>query len=109
MKNYLKEIVVLLIQLAMFYLYPIYALPIDPMGMVFIIIAITLLLSAVLGAISNNKIKFFYPIVIAVLFIPSVFIYYNGSAMVHAVWYLVVSSVGLLAGAGVKLIFRKQK
>ena len=109
MKKYAKELVVLLIQLAMFYLYPIYALPIDPMAMVFIIIAITLLLSAVLGGISKNKIKFLYPIVIAVLFIPSVFIYYDESAMVHAVWYLKVSTVGLLAGVGVKLIFRKQK
>lgn len=42
-----------------------------------------------------NKVKLLYPIVIAILFIPSVFIYYNESALIHAVWYLVISTVGL--------------
>lgn len=35
---------------------------------------------------------------VSVLFIPSVFIYYNESALIHSIWYLVISSVGLLAG-----------
>ncbi len=109
MKKYLKELAILFIQLVAFYLYPIYALPIDPMGMVFIIIIITLLLSVLLGGISKNKTKFLYPIVIALLFMPSVFIYYNGSAMVHAVWYFVVSNVGIMVGVGKKFIVSKLK
>lgn len=64
MTGYLKEIIVLLIQLLMFYL---------------------------------------YPVIIAVLFVPSVFIYYNESALIYSVWYLVVSSIGLTMG----IIFHK--
>ena len=40
--------------------------------------------------------------VVAILFIPSIPIYYNESALVHSVWYLVVSSVGLLIGVIIK-------
>ncbi len=99
MKKYVKEAVVLLLQLFMFYIFPLFAGPTDAIAMVLLIIWATLLLSAILGSFSGNKIKFLYPVVIAVLFIPSVFIYYNESALVHSVWYLVVSSVGLLPSA----------
>lgn len=108
MKKYIKEITVLIIQLFMFYIFPLFAGPTDAMGMVFLIIAATVLLSLVLGIISGNKIKFIYPAVIAVLFIPSVFIHYNESALIHSVWYLTVSAVGLLLGALIRLLIRKK-
>lgn len=98
MKNYIKEIIILLIQLCMFYIYPLYALQIDPIGMVIIMLSVTILLSMILGINSNKKIKYLYPIIIAILFIPSVFIYYNESALIHSVWYLVISSIGLIIG-----------
>ena len=45
---------------------------------------------------------------ILILFIPSVFIYYNESALIHSVWYLVISSIGLLVGTIIyKIIHRK--
>ena len=99
MKRYIKETIISVIQLFMFYIFPLFAGPKDAIGMVFLIIATTFLLSATLGSISNKWIKFLYPLVIAVLFIPSVFIYYNESALFHSVWYLVVSSVGIIIGA----------
>ena len=98
MKRFIKEIIILIIQMFMFYMFPVFAGPTDAMGMVFIIIFITLLLSAILGGISKEKIKFLYPVVIAILFIPSVYIYYNVSALVHAIWYLVISTIGILLG-----------
>ena len=104
MKKCIKEMVVLLIQLFMFYVFPLFAGPTDAMGMVFLIILATILLSIVLGVLSNKKIKYLYPFVIAVLFIPSVFIYYNESAMIHSVWYLVVSTIGLLFGAIIHIL-----
>ena len=61
----------------------------------------------IIGAISNNKIKFLYPLIVSILFIPSVWIYYNSSALIHAVWYLVVSLIGLLIGAFIKWIIKK--
>lgn len=95
MKKYWKEILVLVLQLMAFYVLPLFAGPTDAMGLVVLIILATFVLSIILGAISANKVKLLYSIVIAVLFIPSVFIYYNESALIHAVWYLVISTVGL--------------
>ena len=98
MKRFIKEIIILIIQMFMFYIFPIFAGPTDAMGIVFIIIFTTLLLSAILGGISKEKIKFLYPIVIAILFVPSVFIYYNETALVHSTWYFVISTIGILLG-----------
>lgn len=99
MKRFIKEIIILIIQIFMFYIFPLFAGPTDAMGMVFIIIFTTLLLSVILGSISKEKIKFLYPIVIAILFVPSVFIYYNETALVHSTWYFVISTIGILLGA----------
>ena len=60
-----------------------------------------------MGSLSKEKIKYLYPIVIAVLFIPSVFIYYNESALIHSLWYLVISIIGLLIGTIISKIKNK--
>jgi hypothetical protein len=102
MKKYIKEIIIAIIQLFMFYIYPLFTGETDAIGMVFIIITATLLLSFIIGGISSNWIKFLYPLATAIVFIPSVFIYYNESALVHSIWYFVISSLGLIAGAIIK-------
>ena len=108
MKKYLKEIIIVLLQLFMFYIFPVFAGPTDTMGMVLLIILATLLLATILGIISNNKIKYCYPILVVLLFIPSIWIYYNESALIHSVWYLVISAIGLLIGMAInKLIYKK--
>lgn len=98
MKKYIKEIIILLIQLFVFYILPLFAGPTDIMGLVLLMILLTLLLSIIIGSVSKVKIKYLYPIIVAILFIPSIFIYYNESALIHSVWYLVVSMIGLLIG-----------
>ena len=105
MKRYLKESVILLVQLFMFYIFPLFAGPTDAMGMVLLIILSTFLLSVVIGCISKEKIKYLYPLIVAVIFIPSVFIYYNSSALVHSLWYLIVSAVGLAVGLIIRMLF----
>ena len=108
MKRFIKEIIILLIQMFMFYIFPLFAGPTDAMGMVLLIILVTFVLSIIIGSISKEKIKYLYPIIISITFIPSVFIYYNESALVHTLWYLVISSVGLVFGIGMyKLAHRK--
>ena len=104
MKKYLREIIILALQLFMFYIFPLFAGPTDAMGMVLLIIMATAVLSAVLGGISGTHVKFFYPAITAVLFIPSVWIYYNSSALMHAVWYLVISATGLFVGTLVRFV-----
>ena len=98
MKKYIKEIVVILLQMFIFYLLPMCMGNIGALGMVFLILLTTFILSKIIGAISKNKVKYLYPIAVAILFIPTIFIYYNESAFVHALWYFVVSSVGLVIG-----------
>ena len=58
MKRYLKEIIILLLQLFMFYIFPLFAGPTDAMGMVLLIILSTFSLSFVLSCISKNRIKY---------------------------------------------------
>lgn len=99
MRKYLKETVALLIQLLMFYVFPLFAGPTDAIGMVLLIILATALLSFLLGCFSKEKMRYLYPVGVSLLFIPSVFIYYNESALVHAVWYLLISAVALMLGA----------
>ena len=99
MKKYIKEIIILLIQLFMFYVFPLFAGPTDAMGMVFLILVSTLLLSLILGIILDKKIKYLYPILVSVLFIPSIPIYYNSSALIHSLWYLVISFIGIIFGS----------
>lgn len=109
MKLYGKEITVILLQLFMFYVFPLFADPTDAMGMVVLIILATLLLSAVIGLLSDKKLKYLYPVITAIAFIPSVFVYYNETALIHSVWYLVVSSIGVVLGFVLKkLIFRNK-
>ena len=98
MKKYNKELVILFIQLLSFYIYPLIVGMDNPFGMVFMLILITFTLSIILGSILQEKTKYLFPIIISILFIPSVFIYYNESALVHSLWYLVISYIGIGIG-----------
>lgn len=109
MKRYLKEIIILLLQLFMFYIFSLFSGSTDAMGMVLLIILSTFGLSFVLSCISKNRIKYLYPVIISILFIPSVFIYYNESALIHSVWYLVISSIGMIIGLIINFISSKFK
>ena len=107
MRKFVKEIIILVVQSAVFYLVPLFGMTDNPMGMVLLIVLLTLGLSLILGAVSKEKIKYLYPVIISVLFIPSVFIYYNETALVHAIWYLVVSLVGVAIGTVINKAVRK--
>ena len=105
MKKYFKEIIILLIQIIIFYIVPLFAMwniQTNPMGMVFLMLLLTFILSIILSIISKHKIKFLYPLIVSIIFIPSVYIYYNESALIHSVCYLVVSLIGIGIGAIIK-------
>ena len=109
MKKYLKEIIILIFQSFMFYLFPLFAGPTDAIGMVFLIWVSTIILGILISVISNKKIKFLYPIIVAIVFIPSVFIYYNKSALIHSIWYFISFSIGILIGEILNLLINKFK
>lgn len=109
MKKHLKEITILTIQIFMFYIFPLFAGPTDAMGMVFLILVTTFILSIILASISKEKTKYFYPILVSIIFIPSVFIHYNSSALIHSLWYLVTSIIGMLIGTIINKLVKKLK
>ncbi len=57
---------------------------------------ITLITSIIYGL--RNTIDFFYPLIIAILFIPTLFIYYNMSAWVYIIAYFMIALIGELLG-----------
>ena len=109
MKRYILEIIILIMQVLLFYVLPLFAGPTDGIGMVLLMILATLVLSYLLGALSNKYVKFLYPFMTAAIFVPTVYLYYNESAMVHAIWYLVVSLIGLIVGVITRSAFTKNK
>ena len=109
MKKHLKEMIILLVQLFMFYIFPMFVGPTDVMGMVALIWLSTILLALIIGVISKEKIKYFYSIIIALLFIPSIFIYYNSSALIHSIWYFVSSTIGLVIGTLINKLIGKKR
>ncbi len=99
MKKYLKEIIILLCQVVLFYLIPLLLRSFDVIGMVLFMFAITFILSCSITLLSETRLKYLYPIFVLLVFIPSVFLYYNSSALIHAVWYMFISLFGVLVGA----------
>jgi hypothetical protein len=67
------------------------------------------ILSIIIGSISKDKIKYCYPLFVAIIFLPTIFIYYNESALVHSIWYLVISIIGLVIGTIINLIIKSRK
>ena len=104
MKKYRKEIIIVILQIFMHCIFPVFAGPGDEMGLVVLLLLSTFMLSFLIGCFSRNKLKFAYPVVPALLFLITIPIYYNVSALIHAVWYLVLSALGLLIGSLVLLL-----
>ena len=92
------------VQMMLFYIVPLFMKSLGPIGVVFVILSGTFINAVLLGILSKNVTRWFFPAVIAVLFIPSVFIYYNASALVHTLWYFVISLIGLSFGAGLRRV-----
>ena len=107
MKRHQRELLFLLLQFLLVYVYPCFSASAGPMGMVLVILAGTLLLSLLAGLLCRSRLRFLYPPAAALLFLPSVFLYYNESALVHSLWYLVVSAAGLLTGSLARLLARR--
>lgn len=68
-------------------------------------------LSVLLGAGSDEKRKYFYPLLTAILFMPSVFLlpiyHQNTDALIYAILYLADSAVGVLLGTVIRIITAK--
>lgn len=108
MKKYFKEIIIIILQVLLFYGLPLCASPTDVMGMILLLIIFTFILAIMMGILSKQKLKYLYPIIISISFIPSIYIYYNSSAWIHTLWYFIISFIGLCIGSVIALIGRRK-
>ena len=99
MGKYKRELIVALMQLSIFWLLPLAMLKVSPMSAVLIMLMCTIVLAAYAAGASKNRIKYVLPLFAAVMFLPTVPVYYNSSALIHALWYFVSSAIGMGAGA----------
>lgn len=108
MKKYYIELLILIIQMLVFYMFPLFLYLVEPIAMVMLMLLITVILSIILSIASNKRIRFLYPLIISLIFIPTVFIFYNESALVHALWYFVVSGLSMFVVEFIKWILHKK-
>lgn len=106
MKKFKKELILLALQVYMFYLFPLFAGPTDVMGMVFLIIVCTFVLGYFFGRLSQWEWRWAWPAAVSLLFLPTVPIYYNFTALVHVLWYLVISAAGMALGWLTRKLFK---
>lgn len=68
--------------------------------LLFIFPVICFLVSIIYGI--KEKFNFFYSILVAILFIPTIFIYYNDSAFVYCIIYGIISLISNYIGSMLK-------
>ena len=103
MGKYKKEIIFAVIQLAVYWLVPLFFTLSGGKGgaifMVQVMLICTIALSAFLCAGSERRVKYFFPLFAAAMFFPTVPVYYNSTALIHSLWYLTASCIGMGMGA----------
>ena len=98
MEKLKKNWIYYLIILIAFYLVPM-LIKDTGSGMFILLIVIpliTLITSIIYGL--RNTVDFIYPLIVAILFIPTLFIYYNTSAWIYIIVYSVIAVIGELIG-----------
>ena len=106
MKIILKIFPYLIVNVVAFYLFPII---IKDTGSAMIImlagIPLICLATAIVFGVKNSF-QWLYPVIVALLFAPTIFIFYNSTAWVYIIAYGVVALVGNFIG---KLFFKHNK
>lgn len=97
-KYNLTGIISLTINTLLFYLLPLFSGPTDVMGLIVLLLISTLILSFIVGMFCTFKAKYLYPLIIAIVFLPTIFIYYNISATLYVLFHFIVSLIGLIIG-----------
>lgn len=105
MESFKKALPFYIAMILNFYLLPLFIVDTGSAIIVLLIFipSICFAISAVYGI--KNGFHFEYAAIVAILFIPSIFIYYNTSAWVYIVGYGIIALLGNL----VSLLFKKDK
>ena len=108
MGKYKKETAAAVMQLAVFWLVPLFFSFGKGKGgaifMVQLMLICTFALSAFLWAGSENKAKYLFPVFAALMFLPTAPVYYNSTALIHSLWYFIASCIGMGMGALKRII-----
>ncbi len=95
--------------LAAFYLLPLLIVDTGS-GMFILLLAVPilcLLAGIILGVLAGFK--WYFPLVIGILFLPAVYLYFNSTTLVYIPIYAVIGCIGQLLGWGIRhLTFRKK-
>ena len=67
------------------------------MAILFIVIPLIALITSLIYGL-RNTFDFIYPLVVAIMFIPTLFIYYNASAWIYIISYSLIALIGELLG-----------
>ena len=98
MKKYFEEIVIIIIQMLVFYVLPIFTVESAPSGIVIIVLLATFMLSLVFGGISKKKIKDYYPVIVLGIFLSAMLIHNTAFLLIHALWFFMASLIGVMIG-----------
>ena len=90
-----KGLVFLVLQAIIFYILPLFAGPTDTMGLVLIQFAATFALSFIVGVATKSTMKFVFPVIATVAFVPVIMIYMNATAYIYLVFYAVLTVGGV--------------
>ena len=102
-----KGLIFFILQLIIFYIFPLLAGPTEIIALVLVQFVATFVLSFIVGAFSISDIKFVFPVVATLAFIPVIMIYMNNSAYIYLAVYAVITVVGVLLGTKVRHLFAK--
>ena len=108
-KYNLTGIICLTIHLLFFYLLPLFAGPTDTMGLISVLLIVSFVLSFIVGLWCTYKVKYFYPIIVVIIFLPTIFIYYNNSSMLYLLFNFIMSILGLAIGLLIRQLLKKNK
>ncbi|MBR5128636.1 MAG: hypothetical protein IKU67_01170 [Firmicutes bacterium] len=103
-----KGLFFILLQTIIFYAMPVFAGPTDIMGLVILQFGLTFALSVIVGAFTKSEMKFIFPIIASVGFIPAIMLYMNYTAYIYLVFYAVITVGGVAIGTGIRKLFIKE-
>ena len=109
--NKLKKMLPYLLVCALaFYVAPLLAT--DTGGFIFVLLlavpAICLTASLIYGILNGfAPLQLLFPLFVGVLFVPSIYIFYNESAWVYAIAYGVISLIGNGIGYGIAMLLKR--
>lgn len=104
-----KGLVFILLQAIIYYVLPLFAGSTDVMGLVIMQFGLTFALSVIVGAFTKSEMKFVFPVIATVGFIPAIMLYMNNTAYIYLLFYAVITVGGVTVGTGIRKLFVKEE